>query len=190
MTVFAEGCVRTKDRRHTPWAVLISIKEKVSISVYRYFCSGSIIGEKFVLTAAHCVCSGNITRIRVGNMHNLKMYYVEKSHIHPSFQKKMCGKRNQNAKHDIAVLKTTRSILYSKFIKPIAIDYHKIPNDLPAIKIGYGSDRTLRYGNTRAKTCRREFICAPRDRNRGVGGDSGGPLVSCRDGFKGADRLE
>lgn len=107
----------------------------------------------------------------------------------PKLPEKRLQLKNYQAYHDIAVLKTTTVIKYSDYVQPIKIEFRKIHDGLSAIKVGYNSQKFLKYGSTKIKACRKDLICGPRDKNRIVSGNSGGPLVACRDGFKGCRRI-
>ncbi|XP_065346732.1 proclotting enzyme-like [Cloeon dipterum] len=95
-----------------PW--LVSIKRRGG-----HFCGGTLINKRWVLTAAHCLCSGtvklplNYIRVAVGE-HDLTQpetpqsieYSVDTSELHPEFQ---C----QRYVHDVALLRLTEDVQWA-----------------------------------------------------------------------------
>ena len=97
------------------------------------FCGGSVINEKYILTAAHCVAdlekhgySIYDTQVRVGlNVisspgPNVEIYRVEAATIHPSYDK-----NNASKGYDIAVLKLSGAIDFSRntFISKVCLPF-------------------------------------------------------------------
>lgn len=139
----------------------------------------------YVLTAAHCLNPGQIKSITVITSFEVhdRMYSVEKYLIHPGFRTK------QSPARDLAVLKTARDIQFSDKVQQIEVDFRKISNNLPAIKMDYSRENVrssfrLKYAFTRVTVCIHMYslICSLRGKNKIVR-LRGGPLVSCRDGF-------
>ncbi|XP_071862139.1 clotting factor G beta subunit [Bombus fervidus] len=103
-----------------PWMVSISRKGG-------HFCGGTILNSRFVLTAAHCLCSGSSIiptgqlRISLGE-YNLKGPEVPASKeervtnviLHPGHK---CGKYVD----DIALLELARPIAWSESVKPACL---------------------------------------------------------------------
>lgn len=178
------------DIRDTLWAVLIHVK---FVNTRELWCPGSIIAKSFVLTAAQCVCSRQIKSITITagaiNTDERHHYSVDAYHIHPKYPKGVCGKINhEQQQHDIAVLRTSKGIVFSNKIQSIDIDFSKIKNSLRSIKVGYsyegGKPSHLIYNSTIARNCLRHFICTPKETNHlETGYFRGGPLVSCRLGL-------
>ncbi|KAG6797175.1 transmembrane protease serine 9 [Apis mellifera caucasica] len=103
-----------------PWMVSISRKGG-------HFCGGTILNSKYVLTAAHCLCSStsviptNQLRISLGE-YNLKGPEIPASKeervvnaiLHPGHK---CGKYAD----DIAILELARPIIWSESVKPACL---------------------------------------------------------------------
>ncbi|KAK2581517.1 hypothetical protein KPH14_005176 [Odynerus spinipes] len=106
--------------REFPW--LVSITRKGG-----HFCGGTILNSRFVLTAAHCLCSGTSTiptrqlRVTLGE-YNLKgpetpaarEESVINAVVHPGHR---CGRYVD----DIALLELARPITWSESVKPACL---------------------------------------------------------------------
>ncbi|KAG2459208.1 RA51D protein, partial [Polypterus senegalus] len=106
------GGIKSQDA-DWPWQVYIYMVDKVAVE-----CSGSIISNRWVLSAAHCYKSSDIA----SNLDNLFVVYgltqrskyskdqvsVEQLIIHPSY--------NQHFDYDIALLKLKQDLTYSEMV--------------------------------------------------------------------------
>lgn len=114
------------------------VSVKLSLT-HEHICGGSIISNKFILTAGHCferddkpkdifVYLGALDIINDGIDMNL-----EKIIIHPSFDIKKLT-------NDITILKTIETIIFSDFVQPIPLPTQNVPTDdqMDVIISGWG----------------------------------------------------
>ncbi|XP_017121712.1 chymotrypsin BI [Drosophila elegans] len=168
-----------------------------------YWCGGSLISEKYVITAAHCVDMAKRALVFLGanEIKNAKekgqvrlMVPSENFHIYPTWNPK-------RLKDDIALVRLPHAVSFNDRIHPIQLpkrhyEYRSFKNKL-AIASGWGRYATgvhaisnvLRYVQLQiidGRTCKSNFplsyrgtnICTSgRNARSTCNGDSGGPLV-------------
>ncbi|XP_044269223.1 trypsin-1-like [Tribolium madens] len=134
----------TADKGEFPW--LVSITRRGG-----HFCGGTLISNRFILTAGHCLCTGigtdtvKPTHIKVTiAQHDLTNkssdayeMTLKAISIHPDYT---CGK----VKDDIAILELDNKLVWSDSVSPACLaasshedDYKPIDN-LPAVVAGWG----------------------------------------------------
>lgn len=100
-------------------------------------CSGSLVGDQWVLTAASCVQTGNVIEVGLGSNRideptlSLNTHRV---HIHPDYD------NQQDVRYNIALLEFKAYIPYSQNIRPILL------NGMQHGKSKYGDETILISG--------------------------------------------
>lgn len=130
------------DQNEYPWQIAMFVGS-------RYHCGGSIIGDRFILTAAHCVVSyqvkPSVLTLSLGDYDVSTKSdgpyiaaKIETVRIHPSYSR-------STLQNDVAVLKLTKRIEYSQRVAPVCLPTSDIPTDGKRATItGWGRDQNKR----------------------------------------------
>lgn len=160
-----------------------------------HFCGGSIIGKKWILTAAHCVYSASERSISVV----MGILRKDDDGLRRKVQDIILHSDLNTFQWvpDVALLKLHNPIIFTDYIQPIALQTSELRPGTSAVLVGFGdlrlrgpSPKHLQYldvetvsWNTCKKAHKRKVlsshICTfTRDGEGACHGDSGGPLVS------------
>ncbi|KAF2895588.1 hypothetical protein ILUMI_10583 [Ignelater luminosus] len=134
----------TTDIGEFPWAVLIEYEKPGGKSIFN--CGGSLINNRYVLTAAHCITNippeMKLKSVRLGE-HTISEeidceglmaseYCADRPvdlGIEEQIVHEMYHPRNRNHAYDIALLRLKENVTFTDFIKPvclpISIDFEK-----------------------------------------------------------------
>lgn len=162
-----------------------------------HMCGGSIIGERHVVTAAHCVYGYNPTYLRVvtGTVEWANpdaKYFVEEYWVH-------CNYNYPQYHNDIALIRLNDSIVWNEYTKPALLPDTPLANGSQLLLTGWGStffgsdtpdvlqQATLTYVDY--PSCQEIMggdpsngyghICTLTDQGQGAcHGDSGGPVAA------------
>ncbi|NXU75169.1 FA9 factor, partial [Oreotrochilus melanogaster] len=145
-----------------PWQVLLTNSNGVG------FCGGSIINEKWVVTAAHCLSPGDNVTAVAGEYNTQEDDHTEQRRqvvrILPHYTYNATINKHHN---DIALLELDKPLTFNSYVTPICIGSQKFTNEL--LKHGIGTVTIL------PNMFCAGFAAGGRDTCEG---DSGGPYTT------------
>ncbi|XP_022826809.1 chymotrypsin-1-like [Spodoptera litura] len=118
----------------------------VGAIVTEYYCGASLVTQRTVLTAAHCI--QNIynndaflssARISVGSnrFDSGTEYPMVNSVIHPDYDRDII-------KNDIGIIITGSDVAYNDLVQPVSLSYSFVGAGVPAIVAGWGTTSSTR----------------------------------------------
>jgi secreted trypsin-like serine protease len=125
---------------------MISYRQIASCSTGTCYlgCGGTLINRNYILTAAHCITTSNLSDIVViAGMHQQssltefntrQIRNVQSIHIHPGYNSKAIT-------NDIALIRVNVSFNYTEYVQPACLPVIEPAINEDVIIIGWGSER-------------------------------------------------
>ncbi|XP_014611700.1 PREDICTED: uncharacterized protein LOC106790935 [Polistes canadensis] len=197
-----------------PWMALLEYDDG---SKTTFACQGVLITKRYVLTAAHCLLNqriGILSNVRLGEYDlSFAKDCVKRNNlvtcsddpitvkIEKQIPHELYVPRSDNNEYDIGLLRLSRDIVSTNYVKPICLPKSSIVNKRLYIA-GWDTTSTNTSSNVKLKVslplvdkddCDRIYknqhfkqICAGGETDRALcSGDAGGPLMGFQDSFNG-----
>ncbi|XP_017007801.2 serine protease grass [Drosophila takahashii] len=171
----------------------------------RFVCGGSLINQRFILTAAHCINSEENLTVRLGEFDSLTSLDCSGSDCIPpseEFEINLAIRHSDYSRtdryHDIGLLRLAKAVEYKVHIKPICLITNtalqpRMERLQRLVATGWGSGssgspshilksiRVTRVDRSECRRrylvdCRRDQICVSHESGDSCSGDSGGPM--------------
>ncbi|GMT36434.1 hypothetical protein PFISCL1PPCAC_27731, partial [Pristionchus fissidentatus] len=125
-----------------PWQVAVQVFNSTLSSI----CGGTVIADRWILTAAHCAKEGFTYRIAAGTLKALVVdtseqvvfINVTRFYVHPEYES---GAISESYMHnDIMLLELESALTFNEIVSPVCLPSRVqiFPQDKIAVAIGYG----------------------------------------------------
>lgn len=166
----------------------------------KLFCGGSLINDRYILTAAHCLPGKTPETVRVIMGHHdflrLKdatVFLVDKLISYPNYTAS-----DPNQRFDLALIRLKEKVLFNQHIQPVCLPGRKLGREFDLLvaagwgQLGEDLGTSIRLQEValpevRLPECIKKLrptrvnyrhICAGNQNKDACGGDSGGPLIT------------
>lgn len=116
------------------------VKTRYNTTVIGTFCGASIISNRWIVTAAHCIKFQTSKILVVVGAHHIRndgqTYYLDRIVKHPKFD-------SVTLWNDISLLHTNETIQFNKFVRPIPLRRKFVDEGVVSILSGWGRMRVF-----------------------------------------------
>ncbi|GMT36433.1 hypothetical protein PFISCL1PPCAC_27730, partial [Pristionchus fissidentatus] len=129
-----------------PWQVAVQVFNSTLSSI----CGGTVIADRWILTAAHCankqcregftyrIAAGTLKALVVDTSEQVVFINVTRFYVHPEYES---GAISESYMHnDIMLLELESALTFNEIVSPVCLPsrVQTIPQDKIAVAIGYG----------------------------------------------------
>jgi len=127
-----------------PWQVLyVEYKPCGANQICTGNCGGTLLNDRYVLTAAHCVGTDDPSKIEItAGLHNKQLSEagtrqvrkVERIFMHPGWDSKLL-------KDDIAILRLSQPVQFNRYVQPACLPGPDPPINSEVVIVGWGAEQ-------------------------------------------------